>query len=142
MHGLILFVDLTNSGCFEHLIDQVDNIKRWANDSTKLLLVGSKSDDLTRRQIPFEEVKQFADKEGFPYIETSARKNRNVTEAMNMIVMAIERDFDTIDGEIRKRQGTPHKAAAPQITSNKRERCLVRTAHLRAKENAAHKLNV
>jgi Ras-related protein Rab-1A len=129
-HGLVLLVDLTDRNCFEQLIGHVNEIKRYAFDTTKLLLVGAKSDDITRRQISYEEVKQFAEKEGFPYIETSARENKNVIEAVTMIVTAIERDFVAIDAEHQKYQNSRRKnpllPSDPQQNNNSRKKeCLI-----------------
>ena len=45
------------------------------------ILVGTKQDLKTKREIPFNEIQSFADSLSLPYVETSAATNVNVSEA-------------------------------------------------------------
>lgn len=45
------------------------------------ILVGTKQDLKTKREIPFDEIQSLADSLSLPYIETSAATNVNVSEA-------------------------------------------------------------
>jgi GTPase SAR1 family protein len=58
--------------------------------NARTILVGTKADLADRRQVSTEEAKEFAQHAGIPYIETSARSNINIEEAMKMLVNEIE----------------------------------------------------
>jgi len=79
-HGIILVYDVTDSKSFE-------NIKQWLHEAEQLtptvrkLLLGNKSDLATKRQVPYDLARDFANKLDIPFLETSAKAAINVERA-------------------------------------------------------------
>lgn len=103
-------------------MDQVKNIKLYALKTTKVILIGSKCDDIEHRKLTYEEIKQFADNVGFPYIETSAKENTNIEKAVDMLVVSIERDIGEIESDRQKNLNPSQKNSNHQ----RHGRCIVR----------------
>jgi Ras-related protein Rab-1A len=61
------------------------------------LLVGNKSDLDTKRQVSFEEGKEFADSLGIKFIEASAKNNSNVEKAFMTLAQDIKAKLGTDD---------------------------------------------
>ena len=51
-----------------------------------LVLVGTKCDLIEERQVTVEEIAKFAEKQGLPYFETSAKDNKNIHETFQYIL--------------------------------------------------------
>ena len=89
--GIILVFDLTNRKSFEDL----DNWLQKVNDNSDkacLIIFGNKS-DLEDRQVTKEEAEKYAKDHNIPYLETSAKLNKNITEGFNKIANAAYKKF-------------------------------------------------
>ena len=87
---ILLVYDVTNRTTFDGLEDQCDHYCR-VRDVTKhelpIVLCGNKCDcSDSERQVLTSEGQSFADKYGYPFIETSAKDNINVEEAFFTVV--------------------------------------------------------
>ena len=71
------------------LLDWLEQIKGHAPESTVVLLVGNKIDDVSRRQVDTKEASDFAAKLGLRYMETSAKDGTNVAKAFNDLASQI-----------------------------------------------------
>lgn len=83
-------------------------IERYASSGVNKLLVGNKSDLTAKRQVSYEQAKEFADSLGMEFIETSAKQSSNV-----------DRAFTTIATQIKARMATqplPQGGAASRST--------------------------
>jgi len=78
--GIIVVYDVTHKESFEHVREWLQEVEKYANDSTVKLLVGNKS-DRQDRVVTTEEGQALADELGVPFIETSARSADNVEQA-------------------------------------------------------------
>lgn len=89
-HGIIVVYDVTDSESFEHIKQWMHEIEahRRGCDEVKLLLVGNKSDLVSRKVVDYTVAKEFADQLGIPFLETSAKNASNVEEAF--FSMAVE----------------------------------------------------
>lgn len=104
-HGIIVVYDVTDAESFANVRSWLQEIGRYAADGVCTLLVGSKSDMASARQVEYAAGKALADDLGVPFVETSAKDATNVEEA-----------FLTMARTIRERVGAPN-AAAPQAPS-------------------------
>ncbi|XP_068773480.1 ras-related protein Rab-39B [Struthio camelus] len=93
--GMLLF-DLTNRASFE-------SIRQWHQEVTDtvqpcrivFLLVGHKSDLVAERRVGRREAETLASALGVQYIETSAKDASNVTQAFQMLTLAIYQALQT-----------------------------------------------
>ena len=96
--------DVTEGKTFRNIRNWIRNIKQFAPNDVKLLLIGNKSDDDVRRVVDFEVGQSLADEYGIPFLETSAKKNINVENAFLSLI------FDVVE--------YPSKNEIGQMTNN------------------------
>jgi len=80
-HGIIMVYDVTNYESFEHVEEWLNEVNRHASESTLKLLVGNKADLQEDKKVSSEDAKNFADKLGISFLETSAKNATNVEAA-------------------------------------------------------------
>ncbi|KAJ3432253.1 ras-related protein rabd2a-like [Anaeramoeba flamelloides] len=105
-HGIIVVYDTTDLDSFNNVKTWLQEIDRYASENVNKLLVGNKSDLVSKRVVEHETAKSLADQLGIPFIETSAKNSSNVEEAF--ILMA---------KEIKKRQMTNNNDNVQQTRS-------------------------
>ncbi len=84
-HGILLLFDVTDKESFKNLSNWLIEIEKNASKNVLKVLIGNKTDLEDKRVITYNQGKQFADTYGLKYIETSAKKNMNVTEAFETL---------------------------------------------------------
>jgi len=87
-HGIIVVYDVTDQVSFNNVKQWLQEIDRYACENVNKLLVGNKSDLVTKKVVDFNTAKEFADGLGIPFLETSAKNATNVEQAF--ILMATE----------------------------------------------------
>ena len=98
--GCVLVFDLTNRQTFQNANNWLDEAKTCSEVHEPLfILVGTKCDLEAKRQVSFEEATKYAAKNGFEYVETSAKKDINVQEAFKKLASNIYRDVSSRDLE-------------------------------------------
>jgi Ras-related protein Rab-1A len=108
-HGIIVVFDVTDQESFNNVKQWLHEIDRYACQNVKKLLVGNKCDLVSKRAVPTEQAKEFADGLGIQYLETSAKNATNVENA-----------FTTMAGQIRKwMQTQPSPAAQTKVNIGK-----------------------
>lgn len=75
-NGIILVYDVTSKDSFDNLKTWLEEIKD-KTDNISILLVGNKVDLNTKREVLYEEGKEFADLLNINFFETSAKENIN-----------------------------------------------------------------
>ena len=98
-HGILLLYDVTDRDSFKNLSNWLIEIEKNANKNILRVLIGNKCDLEDKRVISYNQGKEFADTYGLKFIETSAKKNLNVSEA-----------FETLGRELMN-SGTDKKIA-------------------------------
>lgn len=93
-HGIAIVYDVTNQNSFESIRYWVQEIKRYAGDQMKILIIGNKSDDKSRRKVSYESGHQTAKLYGYPFIETSAKESANIQQAFIDLATSIKADID------------------------------------------------
>lgn len=66
---------------FQHLTSWLEDARRHSNSTMTIMLIGNKSDLESKRQVSYEEGKQFAEQHDLIFLETSAKNDTNVEEA-------------------------------------------------------------
>ena len=86
--GLIVF-DLSSKSTFQNVEKWFNEIKKTADPTINLILIGNKSDLKDKRQISTEEGENKAKEMNVPYLETSALNADNVDKAFDLIIQEI-----------------------------------------------------
>jgi GTPase SAR1 family protein len=73
--------DITDAESFNNINSWLIEIEKNANKNVYKILIGNKCDLEEKRQVSYEQGKEFADTYGMKFIETSAKTNQNVHEA-------------------------------------------------------------
>lgn len=109
--GFLLLFDLTNESSLLNIRNWLDQLRTHAYcENPDVILCGNKADLEEHRIISEEKAREFADKYGLPYFETSAATGQNVTKAvetlLNMVMSRMEHAVDksTLPGG-RRRKG-------------------------------------
>jgi len=117
-HGIIVVYDVTDQGSFANVRQWMQEIQRYAAADVCRLLVGNKTDAVTKRTVDTATGKEYADSLGIPFLETSAKNSSNVEQA-----------FTIMAEEIRKQhEASPRKVSYFRIDNppekTKRRSCL------------------
>ena len=84
-HGILLIYDVTDKDSFKNLSNWLIEIEKNASKNVLKVLIGNKTDLEDKRAVTYNQGKEFADTYGLKFIETSAKKNLNVTEAFETL---------------------------------------------------------
>eukprot|EP01119_Soliformovum_irregulare_P019876 TRINITY_DN6382_c0_g2_i1.p1 TRINITY_DN6382_c0_g2~~TRINITY_DN6382_c0_g2_i1.p1 ORF type:complete len:247 (-),score=46.06 TRINITY_DN6382_c0_g2_i1:78-818(-) len=109
----ILAFDLTDRATFVNLDRWIEEVHKFA-PQMPMVLVGTKSDVQHKRMVSFEDAKKYAEANHMPYIETSSKKNHNVTAAFETLTrLTIETkskkstEFKTSNLDLATKSKTP-----------------------------------
>uniref|UniRef100_A0AAX7TQI7 Uncharacterized protein n=1 Tax=Astatotilapia calliptera TaxID=8154 RepID=A0AAX7TQI7_ASTCA len=91
-HGIIIVYDVTEQESFNNVKQWLDEIDRYACENVSRLLVGNKSDLVSKKVVDAATAQDLASSLKIPCLETSAKSSDNV-----------ERAFLTMASEIHKR---------------------------------------
>lgn len=89
-HGVIIVYDVTNKLSFNNVKMWLSEIERHASPSVNKLLIGNKIDLGNKREVSYEEGKDFADSMGMSYLETSAKSGDNVEQVFIKLASEIK----------------------------------------------------
>ncbi len=92
-HGVIIVFDVTNKISFNNVKMWLSEIDRHASPSVNKLLIGNKIDLGNKREVSYDEGKDFADSMGMPYLETSAKSGDNVEQVFVKLASEIKTRF-------------------------------------------------
>ncbi|XP_041664656.1 ras-related protein Rab-25-like [Cheilinus undulatus] len=87
--GALLVYDISKHLTYESAERWLKELLEHADPHIVVMLVGNKKDLETLRTVPTEEAKDFAEKRGLRFMETSALESTNVEAAFNEILTAI-----------------------------------------------------
>ncbi|KAG0584586.1 hypothetical protein M758_3G221700 [Ceratodon purpureus] len=87
--GAMLVYDITKQQSFDHVQRWLDELRAHADANIVIMLIGNKSDLGNLRQVETETAKEFAQKEGLSFLETSAMESTNVETAFYTVLSEI-----------------------------------------------------
>jgi small GTP-binding protein len=103
VNGVFLVYDVSDEGTLKHLPFWINEINKYttSRDEVQMLLVGNKVDlrqnmesEELKEMVPQEKALAFADKFGFPYVETSAKD-------IDSVMMMYKKMIEILIGEVR-----------------------------------------
>ena len=74
----MLVYDITKRQTFKHIPRWLEELRAHADKNIFIILIGNKTDLEEQRAVPTEDAKEFAEKEGLFFLETSALEATNV----------------------------------------------------------------
>eukprot|EP00250_Pteridium_aquilinum_P026445 c33021_g1_i1 orf=481-1137(+) len=89
--GAMLVYDVTKRQTFDHIARWLEELRSHADNNIVIMLIGNKTDLGTLRAVPTEDAKEFAEKEGLFFLETSALEATNVDTAFHTVLTEIYR---------------------------------------------------
>ncbi|GLT67607.1 hypothetical protein SLA2020_399020 [Shorea laevis] len=87
--GAMLVYDITKRQTFDHIPRWLEELRSHADKNIVIILIGNKSDLENQRAVPTEDAKEFAQKEGLFFLETSALEATNVENAFLTVLTEI-----------------------------------------------------
>lgn len=77
-HIIFICYDITDRTTFKNLNTWLYEISRFASPTVKIVICGTKLDLIDKRDVPYEEAKEFCNTKNIPYFEVSAKTDINV----------------------------------------------------------------
>ena len=102
-NGCLLMFDLSNKESFAHINKWNEDIKTHANTTFPIVLVGNKVDQGSDREVS-NKAQEYAKKEGYDYIEGSAKQMTNVKKVFHMLGKKMIEHYNNHTGEIGNRR--------------------------------------
>ncbi|KAK4373611.1 hypothetical protein RND71_008995 [Anisodus tanguticus] len=87
--GAMLVYDITKRQTFDHIPRWLEELRAHADRNIVIILIGNKTDLEDQRAVPTEDAKEFAQKEGLFFLETSALEATNVEDAFSTVLIEI-----------------------------------------------------
>ncbi|MCL7025437.1 hypothetical protein MKW94_021493 [Papaver nudicaule] len=87
--GAMLVYDITKRQSFDHIPRWLEELRGHADKNIVIILIGNKCDLESQRAVPTEDAKEFAQKEGLFFLETSALEGSNVESAFSTVLTEI-----------------------------------------------------
>lgn len=101
--GVILVYDCTDRRTFDHLLDWLREVDRYANEDADRVIVGNKSDaPPASRAVDTATGKFFAENLGVSFYETSAKSGSNIEGLFMNLAESIKRRVDASSPETKK----------------------------------------
>lgn len=85
----MLVYDITKRQTFDHIPRWLEELRNHADKNIVIILIGNKTDLENLRAVPTEDAKEFAQKEGLFFLETSALESTNVENAFLAVLTEI-----------------------------------------------------
>lgn len=89
--GAMLVYDITKRQTFDHIARWLEELRSHADNNIVIMLIGNKTDLGNLRAVSTEDAKEFAEKEGLYFLETSALEATNVENAFYTVLTEIYR---------------------------------------------------
>ncbi|OIW17893.1 hypothetical protein TanjilG_19862 [Lupinus angustifolius] len=87
--GAMLVYDITKRQTFDHIPRWLEELRINADKNIVIILIGNKCDLESQHDVPAEDAKEFAEKEGLFFLETSALVATNVETAFTTVLTEI-----------------------------------------------------
>jgi Ras-related protein Rab-1A len=89
-HGIIIVYDVTNRDSFESIKSTwISDVREYTPEEIPIIIIGNKSDLKDDRVVKKDELREYATKHNYMYLETSAKKFKNVEDMFQNLVNKI-----------------------------------------------------
>jgi len=92
-HGIGIVYDCTAPDSFKNVNQWIQEIDRYASDNVSKLLIANKCDLTSEKVVKSATGRNYAEKLGIPFLETSAKYSINVTQAFMNMATGIKRQM-------------------------------------------------
>ncbi|XP_047949593.1 ras-related protein RABB1c-like [Salvia hispanica] len=92
--GVLLVYDITRRETFDHLPTWLEDVRKYVDTNTSIMLIGSKCELDHMRVVSIEEGKHFAMMNGLQFMEVSAKTTQNVNQAFIRTAETIYRNIE------------------------------------------------
>ena len=122
-NGVLVVYDITERESFENLNSWLIEIEKNANKNVYKLLIGNKCDLEDKRQVTYQEGKDFAESNGMKFIETSAKTSSKVQDAFELLTNEIIKANLSKDKGEKKDKALHLSPGAADISAKKKGCC-------------------
>lgn len=98
--GIMIVYDITNKESFLNVDKWLQQAAEYGSPRARIILVGTKCDLESERQVSYEDGLRKAEQHGIKFIETSAKASTNVDTACKTLVSEILAEGDPITNKI------------------------------------------
>ena len=112
--GAVLVFDITRERSFEELEAWLGDIHALACPNCYIILVGNKSDLEAQRQVGAQEVREFSERHGLEYLETSAASGQNIEAAFARLAMVVTERVTSGEIVVVRPQSVPVQKENPK----------------------------
>ena len=88
-HGVLIMLDVTDRSTLAHVADFAHDARKYGTPGLKIIVVGTKGDDNSTREVTRAEGEAMAQRHGMQYVETSACSGVGVSEAFEAITRQV-----------------------------------------------------
>jgi Ras-related protein Rab-1A len=92
-HGIMLVFDITNLDSFTNLNIWLNEVQNYAKEDVRKILIGTKSDLVDKRKVPYADAVEYAREHGMDYVETSAKTSTNTELAFTNLAGNLKHTF-------------------------------------------------
>ena len=107
-NGILVVYDITNKESFEGLTSWLIEIEKNSSKDVYKLLIGNKNDLEEKRQVTYNEGKEFSSINGMEFFETSAKTAYKVQDAFDLLTKDIMK-IVTKEKNLGKKENKPIK---------------------------------
>lgn len=83
--GVLIVYDVTSAESFANVPDWIRQVQMHADAEVSQIIIGNKSDEEAHRRVTYEQGKALAERNGFRFVETSAKSGLNVGQAFEVL---------------------------------------------------------
>ncbi len=121
-NGILVVYDITNKETFDGLNSWLIEIEKNSSKDVYKLLIGNKNDLEEKRQITYDEGKEFASINGMEFFETSAKTSYKVQEAFELLTKDIIRIVRK-DKNLNKKEKVIKLEPGANLNIEKKKKC-------------------